>query len=111
MLLGPLFVMIVGYAVFVLLKKLLQLAVRRCSDNFLTRYLEKRTQYLVFITRFLLEGCIEIGLSAMITVLMMDSEYFKNGWEAVSTIFACLSLLALILAPIFLFRITKKYLA
>ena len=76
LLLGPIFFMAVGYALFVLSKKLLKLAVRRCSDNFLTRYLHKKTQYLVFITRFLLEGCIEIGLSAMITVLMMDSGNF-----------------------------------
>ena len=110
LLIGPIFFMAVGYAVFVLLKKLLQLAVRRCSENFLTRYLRKRTQYLVFITRFLLEGCNEIGLSAMITILMMDSSNFKHFWEAVSTIFAFLSLVALALAPIFFFRITKKYL-
>lgn len=30
-----------------------------------------RTPYLVIISRFLLEGVIEIGLSAMITILML----------------------------------------
>ena len=61
--------------------------------------------------RFLLEGCIEIGLSAMICVLMMTTDNFKDVWEVVSNIFAYISLLALGLAPFYFFRITKKYLA
>ena len=52
--------------------------------------------------RFLLESCLEIGLSAMITVLMMDSQKsFANFWEGVSTALAFISLLILLIAPFY----------
>lgn len=110
LLLGPLFFIGILYVFYLAVKRLLKLALRKCADNFLTRRVRKSDQVMIFLTRFLLEGCIEIGLSAMITVLLMESENFDYFWEAVSTICAFVSLLALSLAPFYFFRITKQYL-
>ena len=60
--------------------------------------------------RFLLESCLEIGLSAIICVLMIDDETFENSWEAFSTVCAFLSLLGLLIAPIYMVKVTKTYL-
>ena len=62
------------------------------------------------MTRFLLEGCIEIGLSAMICALMIQKENFYNFWELISTVLAFVSLFCLAIAPFLFFKITKKYL-
>ena len=51
--------------------------------------------------RFLLESCLEIGLSALITVLMLDDKNFGNFWEGVSTALAFVSLLVLLIVPIY----------
>ena len=58
----------------------------------------------------MLESCLEIGLSAMICILLIDGETFKGNWEIVSTVFAFASLAALLIAPFILFRLTKRYL-
>ena len=102
--------MIVLYSILMLSKKLLQLATIKCSENFLTRRLRERSQYMLVVTRFLLESCLEIGLSAMICIFMIEAETFKDVWESISTISAFLSLLALLFAPFFLLRLTRKYL-
>ena len=76
MLLGPLLLMILLYFILALLKKLLQLVTIKCSENFLTRRLRNKGQFMSVITRFLLESCIEVGLSAMICIIMIDGETF-----------------------------------
>ena len=76
MLLGPLLLMILLYFIMVLLKKLLQLVTIKCSENFLTRRLRNKGQFMSVITRFLLESCIEVGLSAIICIIMIDGETF-----------------------------------
>ena len=102
--------MIVLYSILMLSKKLLQLATIKCSENFLTRRLREKSQYMLVVTRFLLESCLEIGLSAMICIFMIEAETFKDVWESVSTISAFLSLLALLFAPFVLVMLTRKYL-
>lgn len=59
--------------------------------------------------RFLLESCLEIGLSAIICVLMIDDSTFKDAWESVSTISAILSLVGLLIAPIIFLRLTRSF--
>ena len=58
----------------------------------------------------MLESCIEVGLSAIICIFMIDGETFKDAWESISTVCAFLSLVALLFAPFVLIRLTKKYL-
>ena len=110
MLLGPLLLLMLLYFIVVLLKKILQLATIKCSENILTRRLRKESQLMTVISRFLLESCLEVGLSAMICIIMIDGKTFKDAWESVSTVCAFLSLLALLFAPFVLLRLTRKYL-
>lgn len=102
-LLGPLFFMIIAMVLFMLLKKALQKCAMRYGDNFLTKRLKKETDYLVFIVRFLLEGCIDIGLSALIAVVSINDKSFSNPSEAFSSVLAFLFILLLVLAP-FVYR-------
>ena len=63
----------------------------------------------MIITRFILEGVIEIGLSAMITIIMLSRESVKNPWEVVSTMIAFISLIGLIACPFILVKAISKY--
>ena len=104
MLLGPLLPMIILYAIVMILKKIMQLVTLKCSENFLTRRLRKKSQFMKVITRFMLESCIEVGLSAIICIFMIDEKTFKDAWESISTVCAFLSLLALLFAPFVLLK-------
>lgn len=71
-LLGPIFFFLIGLLILVLVTKVLYCLVQKCNDNFVTRRLKKKIQWLAFFVRFLLESCVEIGLSAMIAVKMVS---------------------------------------
>lgn len=62
------------------------------------------------MTRFMLEGCVEIGLSAMISMLLTERETFQNGWEVVSWLLSIVALVVMILAPILTWRLSQEYL-
>ena len=81
-----------------------------CKDNCITKIIHKRVPYILIIVRFLLEGCIDIGMSAIICILMLSNQNFEHLWEAVSTVFAFLFLLLLFLTPFLLFWMIKRYL-
>ena len=108
-LLGPYFFLLIFDTFLKLIKKLLQLMTTRLKKNCITRALRKKTQYLLFSMRFLLESCLETGLSAMICVLMIEGKTFEYSWEAVSTIFAIISLIGLLIAPFAFCRFTRRY--
>ena len=66
------------------------------------RWLHRPTQNKIIIIRFLLEGCIELGLSAMIQVIMTDEVDFSRINETITYSLAILTLIVLVTAPIFL---------
>lgn len=101
---------------------------RSCDDNFLTRQVRKHVDYTVITVRFIFEGCIELGLAAMINMLMVStpilcsvltplfvSQLSKSTWKHSGEIFsfvaATLCLLALFMAPFFYVRRSRAYLA
>lgn len=106
-LLGPILLIVIFLIALTILRRLIVCAVSCCPENCFTRYIRRKTDYVLFIMRFLLEGCIEIGLSSMITVIMIDKDNFSSAWETVSTTFAFLSLLLLVLAPLYFIRVTR----
>lgn len=110
LLMGAIIIFMVLFVVISVFKLSVRLCTKCCGDNTFTRYFRKPIMFSVIGLRFLLEGCLEIGLSAMITVLMMDGENFKSFWEAVSTSGAFLSLVCLFIAPFALIFVTRKYL-
>ena len=110
-LLGPILILVLLSTTLELVRLLARFVLTKCSkDNWLRRKLIKKPPYLIVISRFLLEGAIEIGLSAMITILMLEKDSFQNPWEVVSIIFAILSIIGLILSPIYFARVINKYL-
>ena len=73
--LGPIFFFVPGFLAFVILRELIKYYLQKKNSNLtLAKYMKQKIQsfsYKVFIVRFLLEGCIELGLSAMICVLSL----------------------------------------
>ena len=72
MLIGPFFLLLIIYLTFKSLKWILVCATRNCGNNFFTRLIRRKSIFKVFAFRFLLESCLEIGICAMISVLMID---------------------------------------
>lgn len=77
-LLGPMMIFIVLYILNSIWKCLMKRCINRCGcgNNRCSNYWRKDVLHSVIVLRFLLEGCIEIGLSALITVKMLDENSF-----------------------------------
>ena len=56
-----------------------------------------------------MEAAIEVGLSAMISVAMLESESFQNSWEIASIVFAITCLGVLIIFPFQLRKLIKRH--
>ena len=110
-LLGPMLLIILVFSLIVLMRCLLKMCCRKASPtNCCRKRVFKNPNYLVVITRFLLESCIEIGLSAMICVLHLNEDSYENYWEIVSTGFAFISLFVLVVFPCYLNKLSKRFL-
>lgn len=109
-LLGPIFFLPILFVLMLLAKRLATKMVSCCKDNFLTRKIREKIDILVVFVRFVLEGCIELGISAMISVTMCEEEIFENGWEIFSFGLACICIMALLAAPFFLNRLINRHL-
>ena len=60
--------------------------------------------------RYFLEGCLEIGLVAMISVVKFDSERLKETWFAAGYILAFFFLLGLVVSPFYMICAIKQFL-
>ena len=110
-LLGPLFFIVCGYAVWRVLMIFLTLIFKPCPDCCCSKRLHSmQKNQPETVMRFFLEGCVEIGLSAIISIMMMDEKVLENEWETVSTILAFISLVMLVFAPIYYLKIVNSYL-
>ena len=69
------FFVVIGFAFFVPARELLNIWLQKTSvNNRLVQFLRKKSDeivYKVIILRFLCEGCIELGATAMITVIIL----------------------------------------
>ena len=101
----------VFYVIFLALKKIAKIVTQSCAENCLTRWLRKPSNQGVVTVRFLLEACIEIGLSCMISILSIEKDTFMNAWEVISMLLAVVSLVGLMIAPIQLRRLSLRLLA
>ena len=109
-LIGPILIIAVVFFFYSVTKLSIKFCTRRCGNNFFTRFFRKRIEFSVIILRFFLEGCLEIGNCAMISVLMMTDETYDSFWEGVSTTSAFISLVCLFIAPLVLLRFINNYL-
>ena len=66
LLLGSMFIIMVLYIGINILRFVTLLACKPCGTNFLTKRLRKKNNWRVIVMRFMLESCLEIGLSAII---------------------------------------------
>lgn len=69
---GPLFVLFIFSLLVALSRSMITLIVYKCGDDYCKKKFADKIYYLAICLRFLLEGCIEIGLSAMIAVLKVS---------------------------------------
>ena len=76
LMMGPVLLMIPAFVIFYILKALCTRILAKCGDNFITRRVRGELIVMVIILRFLLEGCTEIGLSAMICVLSVSTDFY-----------------------------------
>ena len=103
LLLGPAFFFMIMFPVYVIVKIILRKIGKKLPcKNCLTKSMKKKVKYTIIITRFFLEGCLEMGVSAIITIRMMSNENFEYFWEAASTVLAFIVLLILAIAPLYL---------
>lgn len=109
-LLGAIFFVVLIYSLVSCCKMLCKRSVRSCDENCLTRRLRKPNKYNIVIMRFLLEGCIEIGLSALISVRMIEKETFEDFWEITCILTTFASLFILAVTPCYLKKIQREYL-
>ena len=70
---GPLFVLLIFTLLIASLRSILALIVRNCKDNCCRKRFKKSVSFRIIWMRFLLEGCIEVGLSAMIAIKQVSS--------------------------------------
>ena len=123
--------MILSFAVLIPARELFnRVLVKRVANNRFTEYLKRKSDaivYKVVIVRFLLEGCIELGLTAMISCIVLfnsageaspvaDSETGRllreSRWtnaEVVSNTCAVVTLIGLLASPFYLFRAARLY--
>lgn len=107
---GPLMFLIMLFLVWAPFRKLIQIVSMLCSDNFLTRRMKQATHFKMTVVRFLLEGSIEISLSAYICILKMNKNNFDSFWFGVSTGLAIATILVQFILPFYLIRAKNNYL-
>ena len=128
--LGTIFHITVGFAILVPIREIFKRVMkkRETSNRFL-QYLKGKSDkmiYKVIIIRFLLEGCIELGLSAMITVIILVKSIGESkplqpdgrrslsqgrwtNFEIMSNTCAVLTLIGLLVSLWWLNRAARKY--
>ena len=71
--LGPIFIILVAAALILGCRGCLEFSTRKCPDNTFTSCVRFKTSGKVIVVRFLIESCIELGLVALIAVIMVSS--------------------------------------
>ena len=107
---GALFFLVCIFIIWVPIRKLLQcIGNKSKANNCLVRKMKQDPNFKMVIVRFVIESCIELGLSSLICIVRIDKEDFAKPWEGISTSCAALALLVLILAPIHLMIAICKF--
>ena len=58
---------------------------------------------------FMIEGCVELGISCGVSLLMLNSDRWANFSEAFSSLLAIFFTITLVVAPIFVIRAGLKF--
>ena len=73
LLLGPVYIIVHVYLIFVFLKWIAKKMCTRCGNNCVTRRVREKIDYPSIITRFMLEGAIGMGLPVLISLVMVSN--------------------------------------
>ena len=105
---GSLLFLLAGFAIFVLLKFILNLVTKNCDQNCFTKVMRKKIHYNLIIVRFLLEGCLELSLLATISLLNSDNWDYESIQETISQILAISIVVILVLLIFYISRAAYK---
>lgn len=102
--------------------------VKPCKNNCIASWVRKEVHYKIFVLRFFLESCVELGLAAMIQVLSVSLEVgffavfltilyfiqtrrdiFEHADDTVSYCLSIMTLVSLIAAPIIFAWLTRRF--
>lgn len=109
--LGPFFFIISVFFLIILPLRFLMIKALTClpDSSYIKRKLTRNVQIKMTVLRFLLEGCIELGISYMLCVLQVKARNFEHFWEGFSTTSAILTLILSLATPVYLFFVVQKY--
>lgn len=111
--LGLIFCIIVFFGFVALVRLcLIKMTQKLCSrvNNCCTRRLNMSTSARVYLVRFLIEGCIELGLVALIALRMVNADRFTYFQDAFSIILAGVTIICLAYAPFYLLYVGRRLL-
>jgi hypothetical protein len=86
----------------------LQCLSSRTGSNFCTKKLQNVTPYRNFFYRYIIEGCIDLGICALITLTVMSNESWATKPEAFSNAVCFIIIIALVMTPLALFNIVTR---
>lgn len=90
-LIGALSFMIIFYVIGVCLKSCAMRLTASWNDNVFTRFIRKHIDHTVIGIRFIFEGCIDLGISAMINMRMVSSHQLRFETYANYTLFLAIN--------------------
>ena len=61
----------------------------------------------IYVVRFLIESCIELGLVALIAIVMVNEDRFNYFQDAFAIILAFVTVICLAIAPFYLFHVGR----
>ena len=98
--LGPVFLFIAIFPIYILIHKCSRYVFQddvksKCCKNWLAP-----KPFLPVVMVFLLESCVEIGITCGVCLTMMNADRVSSGWEVFSTCLAFLFAGALVIAPL-----------
>ena len=113
---GPLFITIVLFVIWVPLQMLMKwfVALKKLKTNKCFTYLLKHGNRRFQVMTFMMEGTLEIGFTACITVIVVSRKdntvwkYNQTGWDWFAYVLAIMALIMLIVSPLELYREAKK---
>lgn len=102
--LGTMFSFVVLFPLWLLVKAVARmLCTGSCRNKCCYNLFIAPTPALPTFITFLLESCLEIGVSSAVSIYFMSNERLMTVWEAASSFLAYAFAVALIVLPIYLF--------
>ena len=107
-LIGPLFMMMLIYTVYMIIQLMLRYVYWDQEANKCIMKIVRNKYHSVIITRFILESCIELLISACIAIYA-QAQNVGTVQEVISVISAYLCGMGLILVPVYLYFVHEKF--